>query len=269
MKRKRRNKNRVLYYVVLFYITLASIWWGYLLYDKNEVLFVEREKALKAELLRTGEATEATFYARPEYKVVLEKHNRQKWMILSEGIVFLILLLVGLWMVDRSLRKEVVLAKQQRNFLLSITHELKSPIASIRLAFDTFLKRKNLKPEQIGKLSQNAIKETERLHTLVNNILLAARLDTQYTLSLGAVNLKELVELIVVQLREKHSNTRFAFSATEDIPIMQGDRMGLTSVVLNLLENAVKYCPKGSEIKVTLKREGACDVICGLESDSL
>lgn len=256
LRKKKRNRNQLLYYFVVIYVTCASVWWGYLLYEKNEELFLEREKALKAELFSTGEASNLeTFYERPEYGVILAKHNRQKWMIIGEGIVFLILLLVGLWLVNRSLRKEVFLAKQQRNFLLSITHELKSPIASIRLAFDTFLKRKNLKPEQIGKLSRNAIKETERLHTLVNNILLAARLDAHFHLSMGALNLKTLLEGLVVQLREKYPNTRFAFSVEQDLPNIQGDRMGLTSVILNLLENAVKYCPKGSEIKIFLRQQ--------------
>ena len=58
-------------------------------------------------------------------------------MIIGEGSVFFIVLIIGMWFMNRGFRKEVALARQQRNFLLSITHELKSPIASIKLALDT------------------------------------------------------------------------------------------------------------------------------------
>ena len=75
------------------------------------------------------------------------------------------LMLIGLWLINRGYKKEMDLANQQRNFLLSITHELKSPIASIQLVLETFQKRQ-LSPENIQQLTHNALSETTRLNTL-------------------------------------------------------------------------------------------------------
>lgn len=252
---KKRAGHRPFYYILILYVVVAYGWWSYLLYSKNEDVREAKVELIMTEMKYNDGMSEDAILESMAYSDMQTYYDRQKWMIIGEGIVFFILLIVGMWLLNRGFRKEVALARQQRNFLLSITHELKSPIASIRLAFDTFLKRKDLlKPAQIGRLSQNAIKETERLHTLVNNILLAARIESSFHLSKGEVQMNDLLANIINTLREKYPNTRFAYDAKPDAPIIQADKMAITSVVLNLLENAVKYCPKGTEIKVQLKK---------------
>ena len=64
--------------------------------------------------------------------------QRQIIMIVSEGGVLTLSLLIGVWFLAASYRREVLAAQKQRNFLLSITHELKSPLASIKLVVQTF-----------------------------------------------------------------------------------------------------------------------------------
>ena len=176
-------------------------------------------------------------------------------MIIAEAAVYYVILLIGVWLVYRSFRQEIRLARQQRNFLLSITHELKSPIASIRLVLDTFIKR-TLKPEQIKKLASNGIKEAERLHTLVNNILLAARIENSYATSKEPLNFSELINENLNQVRTKFSNFRFSFQSNVDIPILNADRQALNSIIVNLIENAAKYSPNGDEVNIILNREG-------------
>ena len=77
-------------------------------------------------------------------------------------------------------------ARHQRNFLLSITHELKSPLAGIQLALQT-MKKRVLKEDMRERLTDSALSETSRLTSLVEDLLLSAKLDTQYTPEPGAV----------------------------------------------------------------------------------
>jgi signal transduction histidine kinase len=200
--------------------------------------------------------TQNTFEDSDIYKSLIVDFERQKLMIMGEGSVFFVVLLIGIGFMNRSFRKEVALARQQRNFLLSITHELKSPIASIKLALDTFMKRPSLKPEQIKLLTKGALTETERLHNLVNNILLAARIETSFEISPEPLNFSDLILQNLKQVRTKFPNVRFNFQSNGDLSMIHGDRFALNSIIVNLLENAVKYSPKGDEVFIQLNENG-------------
>jgi len=245
---------RLLSYIVMAYMLMAFAWWSVLLFTKNNDAF-----EAKAELLRIGMAAEglytneAEFQETERYLSLKQQYDWQEWMILGEAGVFVVTLLIGVWLINRGYRKEVYAAKQQRNFLLSITHELKSPIASIRLIIETCMRRK-LSREQIHKLSQNALKETERLNTLVSNLLLSAKLETAYQIHREELDLSVLIRELVTEMNEKFPEANFTFDEPSAVPHIRGDRPGLTSVVTNLLENAVKYSPDDSCIKTRLSQ---------------
>lgn len=234
----------------------ASVWWSYLLLNQNEQLFNTRIDALHIEYVQYEGISEEDFENRDFYKKLYSEFKTQKMMIIGEASVFFVVLIIGMWFMNRGFRKEVALARQQRNFLLSITHELKSPIASIKLALDTFMKRPNLKPEQTQLLTKGALKETDRLHTLVNNILLAARIESSYTISLEPLNLKDLINENLAQVRTKFSNFRFNFQCNDEIPMLNADRLALNSIIVNLLENAAKYSLNGDEVSIILNKTG-------------
>lgn len=251
---KRRTRIRTLYIILIAYVILFSGWWTYLLLSKNADVYDTKVELLKAQLANENLSYANNFAQTVEYKEIIRKKNRQRNMIIAEGIVFFVILMIGVWFVYKSFRQEMKLAAQQRNFLLSITHELKSPIASIRLILDTFIKR-NLKQEQIQRFAKNGVKEATRLLRLVNNILLAARLDSGFHMSKGDVDIKVLIRDIVDQLQDKHPNTLFSLQMDKTIPMIQADTVALTSIALNLLENAVKYCPPDTHVDVTLKHD--------------
>jgi signal transduction histidine kinase len=234
----------------------ASVWWSYLLLNQNEKLCEARLDALGLQKVTYGSMTQNTFEDSDIYKSLIVDFERQKLMIMGEGSVFFVVLLIGIGFMNRSFRKEVALARQQRNFLLSITHELKSPIASIKLALDTFMKRPSLKPEQIKLLTKGALTETERLHNLVNNILLAARIETSFEISPEPLNFSDLILQNLKQVRTKFPNVRFNFQSNGDLSMIHGDRFALNSIIVNLLENAVKYSPKGDEVFIQLNENG-------------
>ena len=147
---------------------MAGSWWYFLLHSKNKEV---KEAEIKIILCNLKIKEKESLGSNAEYQAVLDRYRRQEWMILGEGSVFIIILLIGLWRIYRIRQKELALATQQQNFLLSITHELKSPIASVQLILETIQKRQ-LSTEQLQKLSSNGLKDNDRLHKLVHDLLL-------------------------------------------------------------------------------------------------
>lgn len=243
---------RILSYAVIAYMMLAFGWWSVLLFTKNQDAFQAKKDRMALLMIANGEIrTEAEFAATEAYRQLYRDYKKQEWMIAGEVLVFTVILVIGVILINRGYNKEIRSARQRRNFLLSITHELKSPIASIRLVLETFQKRR-LRADQQHKLVGNALNETERLNRLVNDLLLSARLESAYQPNREMVDLPELLQDLIEGLRTKYGKRNFHLQIDEDIPYLLGDQMGLSSVILNLLENAVKYSPRESPIEVSL-----------------
>jgi signal transduction histidine kinase len=121
------------------------------------------------------------------------------------------------------------------------------------LVLETLLKRE-LPREQQSKLMNTAWFETDRLHMLVEDLLLSAKLETAYQPYLEPLNLSELLQDLVYKLRLKYPAAAFHYRAKVDNPNLTADKSGLTSVALNLLENAVKYSPGSPHIDVRLEQ---------------
>ncbi len=139
---------------------MAFTWWTVLLFTKNRDAFKAKSELNQVILAAKGEIkSKEEFLISQDYQFLKKKYQSQEWMIAGEAVFFVVSLIIGVWLINRGYNKEVNAAEQRRNFLLSITHELKSPIASIRLVLETFLKR-SLKGEQIDKLGTAALKET-------------------------------------------------------------------------------------------------------------
>lgn len=253
-------KLRLLSYFVIAYMLIAFAWWSILLYQKNRDAYVAKIELLKIALaadfkFETPEEYENHFFNSIPYIELTKKYKRQEWMIFGEAGVFVLSLVLGIYFINRGYNREIELAQQRRNFLLSITHELKSPIASIRLVLETFLKRK-LKPEQHTQLNNNAIADVERLNELVNNLLMAAKLEAAYQPQLEYLELSELVEDIVQKMNEKFPKIKFHQNIEPAIEMLEGDKMGMVSIVTNLIENAVKYNQQDiPEIEVNLNAD--------------
>ena len=235
------------------YIVVAGGWWSYLLHSKN---IEARELALDKISLQLEKEGVAKIESHPKYQEILQHYRRQHGMILGEGSVFMMLLLLGVWRIYQIRKKEVALAVQQQNFLLSITHELKSPIASVQLILETFQKRQ-LSPEQIQQLSKNGLTENDRLHKLVQDLLLAARVEGGYQYNFESVDMINLVEVCIGWAESKYKG-RIEFEIPEvDIVLKKADYSTLSSAIFNLIENAIKYAPDSEfiELKLYTKRD--------------
>lgn len=233
----------LIFYILSVYVVVQFIWWGYHLIELTEE--VTKTDALVSKRIA---------------------------MIVGEGAVFLILLLFGIWQIRRSIRKELKLSERQNNFLLSVTHELKTPLAANKLYIQTVTKR-DLSKEQQNDLLKKAIEENTRLERMIDNILNASRLENK------ALRLeKEIFSLtLLIDAVTKRFNTITGLSVvktdfTEDIQI-KGDKFMIETILNNLIENALKYAGKENEIIVyALKKNnqiqfGVKDLGPGIQKD--
>ncbi len=232
---------RLLSYLVIAYMLLAFSWWSVLLYVKNRDAFLAKSESLQLVMAAQQEIQNLVeVFQTPQYQELRERYERQEWMIFGEAAVFIISLVIGVYMINRGYNKEVVAAQQRRNFLLSITHELKSPIASIRLVLETLLKRQ-LRKEQVEHFSRNALKETDRLHDLVNNLLLAAKIETAYQPVYEEIEVNEFFRDLSQRMQTKFPRAHIEFQSDTPVLYCKADELGLTTIGVNLIENAIKY----------------------------
>lgn len=182
---------------------------------------------------------------------------RKIMMIAGEASVFLIILFIGVYFVRKSFKKELELAQEKKNFILSVTHELKTPIASSKLFAETLLKRE-LPIEKQQDILQKINNDQERLQSLVENILFAAKME-EHSISLSK---KEITLLPFIQrvIAELNLSANVQFNIPSELKIFI-DEFYFTSVVRNLHENAVKYSDENSEIKWTAKINGPTIII--------
>lgn len=255
MKSLNNIKLRLLSYGVIAYMMLGFAWWSVLLFTKNRDAFYAKRDLLRIGMIAEGLIqTDEEFYRSQRFEDLEKHYLRQEWMILGEASVFVFSLAVGIWLINRGYNREVNGAKQRRNFLLSITHELKSPIASIKLVLETLHKR-TLQRDQQEKLTKTGLYETDRLHMLVEDLLLSAKLETAYQPYLEPINLSALLQDLIHKLQSKYATAIFHYKEAVESSTITADKSGLTSVALNLLENAVKYSPESPQIDVCLQQQ--------------
>lgn len=240
-----------LFYVLIIYVLLAGIWWSYLLRIKNADALEAKKALLWHKMQAQGLQDKKGYFESKEYQELVYEYQKQDWMILGEGLVLLGLIFAGVWQIYQSRKKEVALAQQQQNFLLSITHELKSPIAGIQLVLQTIKKRGSLRSEQLERLSSNGLKDSQRLHRLVEDLLLAARMEGGYSYHFEPIVVNELLEEIAESMRHLVPGQLHCQLPPYQLS-MQGDRSTLSSLLYNLLDNAIKYAGESEKIELRL-----------------
>lgn len=244
-KRKLRLAT-VVYWVLLLYIVAALAWWAYSLIQQNEEIYQLRRWALKTSPPPTevGQIADG----------IEEDRKRGIYKYVGEGVAFLVLILVGAAFIYRSVRRQFKLQQQQQNFVMAVTHELKTPIAVSRLNLET-LQRHQLEEAKREKLLRMTLQETLRLDTLINNILISSQLeDNAYKPSKEELDFSELVRDVVKGFESRYPERSVAATIEPDIELT-GDAMLLKLLLSNLLENANKYSPKTAPI--SLKLQGA------------
>lgn len=180
---------------------------------------------------------------------------RKALMYISEGVVFFILVSIAIWWVFRSLSRIVSLNQQQNNFMLSVTHELKTPIASVKLALQSLLRRE-LPIDKQREILNQALSETERLNNLIEDILTGIRIeDAQSRLMIQNTDLSELIRDSLSAAQKRYNGSAAFTSDLEKEITTQIDPTLFNLAFNNLIDNAVKYSKEKAEVSVELLRK--------------
>ena len=208
------RRTALIFYVLSVYVVVQFIWWGYHLIELTEV--VSKESTAVSSRIA---------------------------MVIGEGAVFLLLLLIGIWQIRRAIKKELKLSERQNNFMLSVTHELKTPLAANKLYLQT-IKKRDLEKDQINDLLGKAIDENVRLERMIDNILNASRLENnRMNLEKEKINLSAMITGLQERYNTLLNNSLIQVEVKESIEI-QADRFMIEAIFTNLIENSLKYAGK-------------------------
>jgi signal transduction histidine kinase len=163
------------------------------------------------------------------------------WTLLPLGTTFLVLAVVGVVVYLTLSVKAINLTRRQSNFIDSVTHELKSPIASLKLYLQT-LRRRPVSREEQAEFYQFMLEDVERLDKLINHMLAAARLEkTADQETLEIVRLEQLLHQCASAVRLRYRVPPETIQTRIEPCLLAGRRVDLELIFRNLIDNAVKY----------------------------
>jgi two-component system, OmpR family, sensor histidine kinase CiaH len=244
-KIKRLQTIYILYWLLLSYILAALVFWFIALNRQNTQL-----SRYRLDMIDVDDAS----HEEKQNKIEISK-NRKAAQYLGEGIAFLLLILTGAVFVFRAINRQFKLSEQQQNFMMAVTHELKTPIAITKLNLETLQKR-TLTEEQRQKLISTTIQEANRLNALCTNMLLTSQIE------LGGYNIiKERIDFARIVAESVHDfMIRFPHREIKtDLPdevYITGDLLLLALAVNNLLDNAIKYSGKDDIVLLKMLQTG-------------
>ena len=241
------NKSRrlryifLVYWILLGYILAALIWWFIALNNQNHQM--ANYKISELNLNYSG------------YQAALEKitnvEKRKTAQYIGEGAVFFLLIITGAVYIYRVVKSQFKISRQQQNFMMAITHELKTPIAITKLNLETLQKRK-LEEAQQQRLLQNTIQEANRLNALCNNMLLYSQIEESgYKIIKEQINLSTLVNECINEFQTRFPQRQYTAAIEPGLHI-EGDLLLIQMAINNLIDNATKYTPKNLPVALLL-----------------
>ena len=240
-KQKKVQLVFIIYWILLAYIIAALVWWFIALSTQNSQM-----TKLKMDELKADHPNYIT-----QYEKIQNEKKRKTAQYIGEGSIFLLLIIAGAIFVFRSVRRQLKISLQQQNFMIAITHELKTPIAVAKLNLETLQKRK-LDETRQQRLIYNTLQETNRLNTLCNNMLLSSQIEAGgYRITNEEINWSDLVTTSINDFKNRYPERNILHNIHPEI-FITGDNFLLQIAVNNLLENALKYSSKESEINIAL-----------------
>ena len=249
-KNKWANRATVIYWFLLIYVLAALIWWFIALNLQNRQMTD----------LKMGQLDRNDVAYSHKADQIFSERNRLTTAYLSEGLVFLTVILVGATFLYGSIVRQMRIQRQQQNFMMAITHELKTPISITRLNMET-LQKHQLDETKKEKIIKSTLQEINRLNTLTGNILVSAQLEGgSYLFNQEELDFSGVVADAAKEYASRFPNRNWK-NEIEPALMVTGDPLLMQILVNNLIENAVKYSPVDSTIQVILKEEAGTGLL--------
>ena len=179
------------------------------------------------------------------------------WALLAVGVSLLILVLVGVIIYFALAVKAIALSQRQSNFIDSVTHELKSPLASLKLYLQTLIRR-TVPPAEQSDFHRFMLQDVERLDTLIDHLLDAAKTMHRPALSIAeATRIVPVLKEAAIRVADRHNVQRDCIvinveKELEDV-FVQGREADIEIVFRNLIDNAVKYSLPEPHVDTTVE----------------
>ena len=265
--RKKLTLTTVVFWILFTYIIAALIWWFFSLMQQSEQIYnLEKQQLLQGAYDRGSPAFTTAIAA------IEDERRRSHIKYIGEGSIFLLLIIIGAGFIFRSVRRQLNLQQQQQNFVMAVTHELKTPISVARLNLET-LKRHQLDQQKQQKLIDSSLQETMRLDMLINNILISSQLEGKaYHWNKERLDFSQLAETELQQFANRYPDRKIEKNIGPGIWI-EGDPLLLRLLLSNLLENANKYSEKSTPILCSLQKQASgtrlqvTDEGCGISDE--
>lgn len=240
------KRTTLIFSILVGYIVLQFLWWEILLVRQSDNII-----SLKQNIAALSSSDDKIIFR--DVADLQKKKNARVYMIVGEGTVFLLILLFGVYQVRKSIKRESELANQKSNFILSVSHELKTPISATKLQLQTLIKH-DLERGKQKELLNNALTENNRLHKLVDNVLMANQIENNnLSIQKENLNLSELLENTIKRYFSESLEKKHISLSIEPNIFYSGDKELLPSIFINLIENAIKYSFETIAIEVVLK----------------
>jgi len=234
MKRLQALFHPIFVFVVVqvAWIGLMAVWIYW--YFKNSQNLAEFAKKLPPELL------ESDF----------------NWVVLLEGGVLMLMILAGVYVIFVYWNKQSRLYQLQSNFISSVSHELKSPLASIQLYLET-LKYQKVSSEEAQDFVETMLSDTERLSDLIDNILESSKSDPKsMQLQFSSVDIVLFLQETIAHhqklFEDKQCVIQLKFNDYVKVSI---DGRAMRMVFNNLIANALRYSPAGTVLTIEVRRD--------------
>jgi len=236
LKKKRLTIIIIFYWLLLVYIVAALIWWFIALEKQNAQMTEYRLSELKLD---------DPYYNAKAGEINTER-DRKTTQFVGEGGFFMALILLGAVFMYRAVRRQFTLQIQQENFMMAITHELKTPIAVAKLNLET-LQKHQLDDAKRQKLIRMTLQETDRLNSLTSNILVSAQLEAGRSFLKEELDFAALVKECAQEFINRFPDKKWNIILNEGLEVI-GDPLLLQIMINNLIDNAIKYSAAKTEI---------------------
>ena len=165
-----------------------------------------------------------------------------------------IMILVGVWFVYRTVRREMELSQLKADFVSNVSHELRTPLSLIRMFGETLEMGRVSGEKKKREYYSTIVRETERLTSLVNNILNFSRMESgKKSYQLADVDLSAVVRRVLSSYQSQLEHLGFSIQTNIDatLPMIQADAEAVAEAILNIVDNALKYSREQKSITIT------------------
>jgi two-component system phosphate regulon sensor histidine kinase PhoR len=225
---------------------------------EDSVKLTEKDKALYASEYKINLSPDNIFI-KPQYlSVYFPSENSyllsSMWFMLAISGSFMMVIIFSFYYAVSTIFKQKKLSEIKNDFISNMTHEFKTPISTISLACEVLNdKTVDKSPERVNNYVKMIRDENKRLSLLVENILQTAILDKgEFKLKIQSIDIHALIEQTIanIKLQVESKQGEITTELKADAPVINADRVHVTNIIFNLIDNALKYSDQQPKIKI-------------------